>query len=113
MHSNDEIQRAAARAEELAPTCVPVDDTDDLRTLAEAMDAVRTGAARVRELVARERANGQCNGAVVNPKSIRVCGLFRVRRSVVLCSADTISTTKMDRLCSNFVAMRMYRNYRE
>jgi hypothetical protein len=39
MHSNDEIERAAARAEELAPTGVPVDDTSDLHTLAEAVDA--------------------------------------------------------------------------
>jgi hypothetical protein len=64
MHTEEEIQRAAKLAEEFDPSCVPIDDTTDLRTLAEAVDAVRTGEARVRELVARARANGRSWGEV-------------------------------------------------
>lgn len=43
---------------------VPMDDTTDLRTLAEAVDSVRAGEARVRELVARARANGRSWGDI-------------------------------------------------
>lgn len=43
---------------------VPMDDTADLSTLAEAVDRVRTGEARVRELVARARANGRSWGEI-------------------------------------------------
>jgi hypothetical protein len=64
MHTEEEIQRAAKLAEEFDPTGVPIDDTTDLRTLAEAVDAARTGEARVRELVARARANGRSWGEV-------------------------------------------------
>ena len=62
MHTEEEIQRAAKLAEEFDPAGVPIDDTTDLRTLAEAVDAVRAGEARVRELVARARANGRSWG---------------------------------------------------
>lgn len=64
MHSEEEIQRAAKLAEEFDPAGVPIDDTTDLRTLAEAVDAVRAGEAHVRELVARARANGRSWGEV-------------------------------------------------
>jgi phage baseplate assembly protein W len=64
MHSEEEIQRAAKFAEEFDPSDVPVDDTTDLRTLAEAVDSVRAGEARVRELVARARANGRSWGEI-------------------------------------------------
>ncbi len=64
MHTEEEIQRAAKLAEEFDPAGVPIDDTTDLRTLAEAVDAVRAGEARVRELVARARANGRSWGEV-------------------------------------------------
>lgn len=64
MHSEEEIQRAAKLADEFDPSGVPVDDTTDLRTLAEAVDALRTGEARVRELVARARANGRSWGEI-------------------------------------------------
>jgi hypothetical protein len=64
MHTEEEIQRAAKRAEELDPSSVPTDDTTDLRTLAEAVDSVRAGEARVRELVARARANGRSWGEI-------------------------------------------------
>jgi hypothetical protein len=64
MHTEEEIQRAAKLADEFDPSGVPMDDTTDLRTLAEAVDAVRTGEARVRELVARARANGRSWGEV-------------------------------------------------
>jgi phage baseplate assembly protein W len=64
MHTEEEIQRAAKLAEEFDPAGMPIDDTTDLRTLAEAVDAVRAGEARVRELVARARANGRSWGEV-------------------------------------------------
>ena len=64
MHTEEEIQRAAKLAEEFDPAGTPIDDTTDLRTLAEAVDAVRAGEARVRELVARARANGRSWGEV-------------------------------------------------
>jgi hypothetical protein len=64
MHTEEQIQRAAKLAEEFDPGGVPPDDTTDLRTLAEAVDAVRAGEARVRELVARARANGRSWGEV-------------------------------------------------
>jgi len=56
-HTEDEIQRAAKLTEEFDPSTVPIDDTTDLCTLAEAIDSVRAGEAPVRELVARVRAN--------------------------------------------------------
>lgn len=64
MHSDEEIQRAAKLAEEFDPSAIPMDDTTDLRTLAEAVDVVRAGEARVRELVARARANGRSWGEI-------------------------------------------------
>ena len=64
MHSEKEIERASRLAEDFDPSSVTMDDTTDLRTLAEAVDAVRAGEARVRELVARARANGRSWGEV-------------------------------------------------
>jgi hypothetical protein len=64
MHTEEEVHRAAKLAEDFDPSGVPIDDTTDLRALAEAVDAVRAGEARVRELVARARANGRSWGEV-------------------------------------------------
>ena len=64
MHSDEEIQRAAKLAEQLDPSDVAMDDTTDLRALAEAVDRVRSGEARVRELVALARANGRSWGEI-------------------------------------------------
>jgi hypothetical protein len=64
MHADEEIQRAARLAEEFDPSGTQMDDTTDLRTLAEAVDGVRAGEARVRELVACARANGRSWGEV-------------------------------------------------
>jgi hypothetical protein len=64
MHTDEEIQRAAKLAEEFDPSGVPIDDTTDLRTLAEAVDNVRAGEARVRQLVARARAAGRSWGEI-------------------------------------------------
>ena len=64
MHTDEEIQRAAKLAEEFDPSTVPMDDTTDLRTLAEAVDNVRAGEARVRELVARARGNHRSWGEI-------------------------------------------------
>ena len=64
MHTDEEIQRAAKLAEELDPSGAQMDDTSDLRTLAEAVDSVRAGEARIRELVARARAKGRSWGEI-------------------------------------------------
>lgn len=64
IHTEEEIQRATKLAEEFDPSTVPMDDTNDLRTLAEAVDTVRAGEARVRELVARARANYRSWGEI-------------------------------------------------
>jgi hypothetical protein len=64
MHTDEEIERAAKLAQEFDPSDTRLDDTSDLRTLAEAVDGVRAGEARVRELVARARANGRSWGEI-------------------------------------------------
>jgi hypothetical protein len=64
MHTEEEIQRAAKLAQELDPSGIPMDDTADLRILTEAVDSVRVGEARVRELVALARANGRSWGEI-------------------------------------------------
>ena len=64
MHTNEEIQRAAKLAEEFDPANTPMQDTTDLRAIAEAQDRVRTGEARIRELVALARANGRSWGEI-------------------------------------------------
>lgn len=64
MHSDEEIHRAAKLAEELDSSGVEMDDTTDLRAVAEAVDRVRAGEARVRELVALARANGRSWGEI-------------------------------------------------
>ena len=64
MRTDEEIQRAAKLAEDFDPSGIPMDDTTDLRTLAETVDSVRAGEARVRELVARARANGRSWGEI-------------------------------------------------
>ncbi len=64
MHTDTEIQRAAKLAEEFDPSGVTMDDTTDLRTLAEAVDSIRAAEARVRELVALARANGRSWGEI-------------------------------------------------
>jgi len=62
-HTDEEIEQAAARFAELAdtldPTTVDVDQTDDLRQIAVACEAVRTDEARLREAVQIARAQGR------------------------------------------------------
>lgn len=64
MHTEEEIQRAAKLAETFDPSNVPKDDTMDLRAIAEAVESVRASEARVRELVARARANDRSWGEI-------------------------------------------------
>lgn len=64
MHTDEEIERATKLAEQFDPSDVPMDDTTDLRAVAEAVDRVRAGEARVRELVALARANGRSWGEI-------------------------------------------------
>jgi hypothetical protein len=64
MHTEEQIQRAAKLAEGLDPSSTPMDDTADLRTLTQAVDSVRAGEARIRELVALARANGRSWGEI-------------------------------------------------
>jgi hypothetical protein len=64
MHTDEEVQRGSKLAEEFDPSSVSEENTADLRTLAEAVDAVRAGEARVRELVAEAHANGRSWGEI-------------------------------------------------
>ncbi len=60
-HTDDEIERAALRfdqlADELDPATVEVDQTDDLRAIAAVSEAVRVDEARLREAVEVARAH--------------------------------------------------------
>lgn len=62
-HTDEEIEQAAKRFDELAdeldPTTDEVDDTDDLRAVAAASDAARADDARLREAVEVARAHGR------------------------------------------------------
>lgn len=62
-HTDDEIERAADRFEQLAdalePETAEANHTDDLRDLASASDAARADEARVREAVEVARAHGR------------------------------------------------------
>ncbi|WP_019810711.1 ECF-type sigma factor [Saccharomonospora halophila] len=62
-HTDDELDLAAARFEQLADNLDPdtdeVDHTDDLRTIADAAEAVTADQARLREAVALARAHGR------------------------------------------------------
>jgi hypothetical protein len=64
MHTDEQIERAAKLAEDFDPSNIPRDDTTDLRVIAEAVDGVRAGQARLRELVAAARANGRSWGEI-------------------------------------------------
>jgi len=60
-HTDDEIERAARRFEQLAdeldPATAEVDHTDDLRAIAAVSEAVRADEARLREAVEVARAH--------------------------------------------------------
>jgi hypothetical protein len=62
-HTDEEIERAAARferlADELDPATVQAEHTDDLRQIAVAADAARQDEARLREAVHLARAHGR------------------------------------------------------
>jgi hypothetical protein len=62
-HTDEEIERAAQRFEQLAdeldPATAQAEDTDDLRQIAVASDMARDDEARLREAVQLARANGR------------------------------------------------------
>jgi hypothetical protein len=62
-HTDDEIERAAQRFEQLAdeldPATAQAEDTDDLRQIAVASDMARDDEARLREAVQLARAHGK------------------------------------------------------
>ena len=62
-HTDDEIEQAALRFEQLAeqldPAGAEVDATDDLRRIAAVSDAVRADEARLRETVEIARSHGR------------------------------------------------------
>lgn len=64
MHTREQMEHAAKLAEDFDPSDVPMDETSDLRTIAEAVDSVRTAEARVRELVATARADKRSWGEI-------------------------------------------------
>lgn len=61
-HTDEEIERAAKRFEQLAdaldPETAEVQNTDDLRRIAASSEAVRIGEARVRKAVEIARSHG-------------------------------------------------------
>ncbi len=62
-HTDDEIEQAARRFEQLAdeldPATTEVEETSDLRAIAAASDAARADEARLREVVEVARAHGR------------------------------------------------------
>jgi len=62
-HTDDEIERAAERFEQLAeqvdPAILDVDHTDDLHQVAAVSEAIRADEARLREAVEIARAHGR------------------------------------------------------
>ncbi len=62
-HTNDDIEKASHRFEQLAddldPATAAVDHTDDLRQIAAVSEAVRADEARLRETVEVARAHGR------------------------------------------------------
>jgi DNA-directed RNA polymerase specialized sigma24 family protein len=62
-HTDEQIEQAAARFEQLAddldPDTVQAEETDDLRQVAVAADAVSDDEARLREAVQLARAHGR------------------------------------------------------
>ncbi|WP_205787316.1 hypothetical protein [Specibacter cremeus] len=62
-HTEDEINKAASRFEDLAdaldPSTAQVDHADDLRQIAAASEAVRTDKVRLRECIEVARAHGR------------------------------------------------------
>lgn len=62
-HTDDEIDQASRRFEQLAddldPTTVAIDQTDDLSKISTASEAVRSDEARLRESVETARARGR------------------------------------------------------
>lgn len=62
-HTNDEIERAARRFEQLAdeldPDTAEIDRTDDLRQVATISETLRAGEAQLRETVNIARAHGR------------------------------------------------------
>ena len=62
-HTDDQIEEAATRFEQLAdaldPATAQVDDTDDLRQIASVSEAVRADEARLRDAIGVARAHGR------------------------------------------------------
>ncbi|HLR96502.1 MAG TPA: hypothetical protein VK053_18400 [Jiangellaceae bacterium] len=62
-HTDEEVERAAKRFEELAdeldPTATEAEDTEDLRAIAAASEVVRADQARLREAIEVARAHGR------------------------------------------------------
>ena len=73
-HTDEEIQIAADRLErrldELDPDTIEVDDTSDLRAIAEAVDALRAAEAQVRERVEIARARGRSWNLIALPLGV-------------------------------------------
>ena len=73
-HTEEELHEAAERLEhrldELDPGAVEVDDTSDLRAIAEAVDAARAAEAKVRERVEIARARGRSWNLIALPLGV-------------------------------------------
>jgi len=73
-HTDEELQIAADRLErrldDLDAETVEIDDTSDLRAIAEAVDAVRVAEAQVRERVEIARAHGRSWNLIALPLGV-------------------------------------------
>ena len=73
-YSNEELAQATERFEQLAdnldPDAVRVDDTSDLRAIAEAADAVKAAQALLNERVAIARARGRSWNRIAVPLGV-------------------------------------------
>jgi hypothetical protein len=72
--SPEELEQIAQRLEQqlerMDPNSVEVDDTSDLRAIAEAVEAVRSAEARVRERVEIARARGRSWNRIALPLGV-------------------------------------------
>ena len=69
-HTYEQIEEAARRAEEFDPAEATVQDTGDLREIAEAVDALKANEARLREAVAIARGRGRSWNEIAIPLGV-------------------------------------------
>ena len=64
MRTDEDIQRLQKLAEDFDPSTTPGRDTGDLRAIAETVDSIHAGEAKLRELVQLARGRGRSWGEI-------------------------------------------------